>query len=589
MMIDDDLPLSPANDLRKRAEEIVRAAEVTKSTERLSPAEMRRLCHELQVHQIELEMQNEELHNMQGELEASWSQYFDLYDLAPVGYLTISAQGLILKANLTATTLLGVARGALVKQPLTRFILPEDQDIYYLHRKQPFAPGARQFVEIRLLSTEHPFFWALLQITTMQNGESWITINDITERKREEEARQRLQEQLLQAQKMESIGRLAGGMAHEFNNMLSVILGNAELAMKQVDLAQPLDNHLAEIIQAAQRSGKLTRQLLAFARQETIIPKILDLNETVAGMLNILRRLIGEEIDLAWLPGSDLWPVKMDPSQVDQILVNLCINARDAIAGVGKLTIETENAVCDAASCADHAGILPGEYVLLTISDNGSGMDKETLEHIFEPFFTTKKFGQSPGLGLATVYGIVKQSDGFISVYSELGLGTAIKIYLPRQVGQAVEAETACATETPKAGGETVLLVEDEPAVLKMTQRILERQGYVILAANTTDEAIRLAEEHAGGIDLLLTDVVMPNLNGQELAARIREGQPAMKCLFMSGYTADIIAQDGVLGEGVHFIQKPFLIKDLACKVREVLESTEGKQKKRKNRSVPGN
>ena len=402
---------------------------------------------------------------------------------------------------------------------------------------------------------------------------------DITERKQAEESQLHLHEQLIQAQKMESIGRLAGGVAHDFNNMLSVIMGNAELAMTDMDRAQPPYNYLEEIRKAGERAANLTRQLLAFARKQTAVPKVLDLNETVEGMLKMLRRLIGEDIDLAWLPGAGLWPVKVDPSQVDQILANLCVNARDAIAGVGKLTIETANAAFDEACGTGHAGFPSGEFVLLAISDNGCGLAKETLEHIFEPFFTTKEMGHGTGLGLATVYGIVKQNNGFINVYSEPGTGTTFKIYLPRQSGQALEAETATPAAIPKGQGETVLLVEDEPTILELTQKILKMQGYNTLTANTPDKAIRLAEEYPGVIHLLMTDVVMPKMNGRDLAKRLRPARPAMKCLFMSGYTADVIGRHGVLDEGIQFIQKPFSTRDLAIKLRAVLDDQDGGSK----------
>lgn len=559
--------------LRQRAEEKLKAN--TAATPRaLSLDEEKLLLHELQVHQIELEMQNEELRRMQGELEISWSQYFDLYDLAPVGYLTISEQGLILKANLTATSLLGVERATLVKQQLTRFILPEDQDIYYLHRNQLLKTGVRQSMEMRFLcAADRPVFWVFLQITPAQDGDCRVTLSDITDRKLAEETQKRLQEQLAQIGKMESVGRLAGGVAHDFNNMLSVILGNAELALNSVDLTQPLQNNLMEIRKAAQRSANLTRQLLAFACKETITPKVFDLNGAVEDMLKMLRRLIGEDIEVDWLPGENLWPIKADPSQIDQVLLNLCVNARDAIDGVGKLTIETGNVVFDETYCVDHVGILPGEYVLLGISDNGSGMDKEILEHIFEPFYTTKEFGQGTGMGMATVYGIVQQSYGFINVDSELGKGTTAKIYLPRQAAEQAVGIEAIEVESPKARGETVLVVEDELPVLKLIKMMLAMQGYVTLVANTTDEAIRLATEHVDKIHLLVTDVVMPDMNGRDLAARIQSIQPTIKVILMSGYTADIIAQNGVLDERFHFIQKPFSINEMANKVREVLDS----------------
>jgi PAS domain S-box-containing protein len=382
----------------------------------------------------------------------------------------------------------------------------------------------------------------------------------------------RLAAQFHQAQKLESLGRLAGGVAHDYNNMLSVILGYTEMAMARVDRADPLYHDLKEIRGAARRSADITRQLLAFARRQTIAPRTLDLNETVDGMLKMLRRLMGENINLAWLPQAGLWPVKMDPAQVDQILANLCVNARDAIGDVGKVTVETGNVAFDEVYCASHAGFKPGEYVLLAVTDDGCGMNKETLERIFEPFFTTKEVGKGTGLGLATVYGIVKQNEGFINVYSEPGKGTTFKIYLPRYEGAVAEVKAERMVEFPKGRGETVLLVEDEPAILNMGRIMLEGLDYTVLAAGSPGEAMRLTEEYSGDIHLLLTDVVMPEMNGRGLAARLRVQRPGIKCLYMSGYTANAVAHHGVLEEGVNFIQKPFTLKHLAVEVRKALD-----------------
>jgi signal transduction histidine kinase len=395
---------------------------------------------------------------------------------------------------------------------------------------------------------------------------------DITERKRAEAERENLQAQLTQAQKMESVGRLAGGVAHDFNNMLQAILDNTSLALEELPPASPARECLQEIQQSAQRSADLTRQLLAFARKQTVAPRILDLNEAIQGMLKMLRRLIGEDIDLTWMPGKELWLVNVDPSQVDQILANLCVNARDAIADVGKLTIETANAVFDDEYCAGHPDSTPGEYVLLAVSDNGCGMDAETLSHLFEPFFTTKALGQGTGLGLATVYGAVKQNHGFINVYSEPGQGTTFKIYLPRHAAKAVPLAEAGRAQAEACGSETILLVEDEPAILSVATKTLERLGYRVLAARTPGEAIRLAKERRGRIDLLITDVVMPEMNGRDLARNLQSLYPDIRRLFMSGYTANVIAHQGVLDPGVHFLQKPFSVQDLGAKIREALE-----------------
>jgi two-component system cell cycle sensor histidine kinase/response regulator CckA len=394
---------------------------------------------------------------------------------------------------------------------------------------------------------------------------------DMTDSKRAEKEKQTLQDRLALAQKMESIGRLAGGVAHDFNNMLGVILGNAELALKQVDRTHPLAVNLEEIRSAAEYSADLTRQLLAFARRQTVAPRVLDLNETVDGMLAMLQRLVGEDIDLTWIPCRDLWQVRVDPAQIDQILVNLTANARDSIAGVGKVSIETQNLVADDAYCTTHVGLGPGEYVMLAVRDNGCGMDPETLANVFEPFFTTKERGKGTGLGLATVYGVVKQNDGAISVYSKPGEGASFEICLPRYKSRSAPDLPQAPTTPATGGSETVLLVEDETMVLRLAKTMLAKLGYEVLSAATPGEAIRLAAEHAGEVHLVMTDVIMPEMNGRDLARHLRSVYPNLKQLFMSGYTADVIADQGVLEEGVHFIQKPFSMNDLAAKLREAL------------------
>jgi PAS domain S-box-containing protein len=728
--------------LRKRAEKQARTLEPIFLSAQ-TPETIEQILHELRVHQIELEMQNEELRTAQEEIETGRARYFDLYDLAPVGYCTLSEHGLFLEANLTATTLLGVARSALVRQPISRFILKEDEDIYYLHRKQLFETGEPQECELRLTKPDGTLIWVHLTSTIAQTEDGGlvcrVVLSDITERKQTEEAlvrqqrsiklfnrianvfltsprnevfadvlevilkaldsrfgffgyideagdlvspsmtrdvwdqcqvsdksivfprsswgglwgrsllekqtlianenlqvpqghvalenalatpivyndnlvgqfvvankaggydkhhrdllestaaqtapllfaiqeearrkiaHEKLENQLHQAQKMESVGRLAGGVAHDFNNMLGVILGHTEMALEEIDPAEPLHASLQAVQHAAERSAALTRQLLAFARKQTIAPKIIDFNDAVSGMLNMVRRLIGEDINLVWLPHSDLWPIKMDPSQLDQLLANLCVNARDAIAGVGNVTIKTDNISFDEAYCSQHPGFLPGDYVLLAISDNGCGMDKDTLLHLFEPFFTTKEQGKGTGLGLATVYGVVKQNNGFINVFSEPDQGTIFKIYLPRNQVKEGRLQDKEANRPVARGHETILLTEDEPAILSMATMMLERGGYTVLAAGSPGEAIRLATEHAGDIHLLMTDVIMPEMNGSDLAKNILSLYPHLKCLFMSGYTANVMAYQSILDGGVNFIEKPFSRGELAAKVREVL------------------
>ncbi len=440
-------------------------------------------------------------------------------------------------------------------------------------------------------AVEHPEKTVMVQYRHIHKSRDWVyceataqsflsepaingiiaSVRDITERRKAEEERKRLQVQLTQAHKMESVGRLAGGVAHDFNNMLGVILGHTEMALDQIDPGEPLYDDLQEINKAARRSADLTQQLLAFARKQTITPKVLDLNETVEKMITMLRRLIGEDIHLSWLPGEGLKPIKIDPSQIDQILANLCVNARDAISDTGEITIETGTASFDETYCTEHAGTCRGEYVLLAVSDNGCGMSKETLSLLFEPFFTTKKVGKGTGLGLAMVYGIVKQNNGFIEVYSEPGKGASFKIYLPRHSEKSNELPPG-KRATAEPGQETILLVEDERMILDMTARMLRKQGYMVLPASTPGEAMQLAREHAGPIHLLMTDVIMPEMNGRDLAKNLLSLYPDLKCLFMSGYTADVIAHHGVLDEGVHFIQKPFVLKEFAAKIRDVLD-----------------
>ena len=389
--------------------------------------------------------------------------------------------------------------------------------------------------------------------------------------KESEAKREALENQLIQAQKMESVGRLAGGVAHDYNNMLSVIIGYTELALEKLDAGQPLYNDIMEVHKAAMRSTKISRQLLAFARRQTINPVVLNLNEVVGNMLSMLRRLIGENIDLIWQPGSGLWPVKMDPVQIDQLLANLCVNARDAIADTGRIIIETHAVTLDEAYCAKHAGFAPGDFVQLAVSDDGEGMDPATLEMIFEPFFTTKGVGEGTGLGLATVYGIVKQNNGFINAYSELGKGTTFKIYLPR-IAEAASAEADVEkVRIPIGNGETILVVEDEGSILLLAERILRSLNYNVLTAGSPAEAIALSESYTGNIALLITDVIMPEMNGKEVAQHLTSRFAHMKCLFMSGYTASVIAHHGVLDAGVHFIQKPFSKLELAVSVRKAL------------------
>jgi PAS domain S-box-containing protein len=410
---------------------------------------------------------------------------------------------------------------------------------------------------------------------TDDQGKVWanlVSFIDITERQRAAAAHKRLEDELRQAQKLEAVGQLAGGVAHDFNNLLMSIMGYADLCLQELPPDHPVREWLDEILNDAQRSAAITKKLLTFARKQPVFPKVLNLNETVESELKLLRRLISERIQLIWMPGANLWPVEIDPSQIDQILINLCVNARDAISDTGKVSIETDNTTLDALFCAEHEGVLPGEYVQMAVSDNGCGMEKEILAHIFEPFFTTKEASEGTGLGLATVYGIVRQNRGLITVLSDPGKGTTFKIYLPRIAEKKAKPAGAKKRKTSKSRGETILLVEDERTVRTVCGLNLKALGYHVLAAETPAEAIDMASRYTDRIHLVLTDVVMSGMDGWQLAGRLEASRPGIKVLLMSGYPTGAIKSHGAFDEKSFFIAKPFSRDELALKVREVLE-----------------
>lgn len=516
----------------------------------------------------------EKLKSTMSILIGSEGKYRQLIETTGTGYVVLGEQGRVIDANQEYIRLTGhLHREEVIDHEMVEWVAP-----YHLERSADLVrtcveQGFARNYELDHVTATGDIIPIEINATMLCDAGSCQILSlcwDISERKKAEEDKQILQDQLLQSQKMESVGQLAGGVAHDFNNMLTAILGNANLAL----MSKPpkhLEAHLRAILDAGSRSADLTRQLLAFARKQAVTPKILDLNETVAGMIKMLQRLIGEDIGFYWRPGHNLWRLRMDPSQIDQILANLCVNARDAIAGVGKITIETANEVIDESYRATHLQVTPGDYVMIAVSDDGCGMGKEVRDHIFEPFFTTKELGKGTGLGLATVYGIVKQNDGFINVYTEPGKGSTFKVYLPRFTDAVTGFPVEAAKAYPSGSGETILLVEDEEIILDVAEKMLLILGYRVLRASTHTEALRLAKAHATEIELLITDVIMPEMSGRDLEQHIATIIPGLRCLFTSGYTANVMAGSGILTDDVHFLSKPFSMESLAHKVGEIL------------------
>jgi two-component system, cell cycle sensor histidine kinase and response regulator CckA len=450
--------------------------------------------------------------------------------------------------------------------------------------KTAVEAGVHQRVEEEFLHADGEVGYFELNIQPVPEGLVVLSI-DQTERRRAENRRDSLEEQLRQAQKLEAIGRLAGGVAHDFNNVLSVILGYSDDVIQSLEPSDPRWQDMKEIESAANRAAALTRQLLMFSRQQVLEPKVLDLNEVLSNMDRMLARTLGEQVELSFLPGAKLGHVRADRSNLEQVIMNLAVNARDAMPEGGRLTIETANVVADEAFVRQHLGCKPGAYVRLAVTDTGTGMDSATRARIFEPFFSTKEQGKGTGLGLSTVFGIVQQSGGGVWVYSEPGHGTTFKVYLPRIDAELDTPEQVLAT-VQLDGTETILLVEDEPAVREVARRILQRHGYQVLVADSPAEALRLCETHQGTIHVLVTDVVMPRLSGAQLAQQIALRRPALRVLYVSGYTDGSIESHGVLEAGVSFLQKPFTSDSLASKVRSMLN---GDSVKPPNGALPRN
>jgi PAS domain S-box-containing protein len=521
---------------------------------------------------------NAALRAAQENLRRSELNFRSLVTNAPYGICRCDSTGKILDANPAFLELLGDTSAELIGQHIFGLYADNDQwfDLAdFLRSSEPFKGLAAEWKRKDNTTT-------VVRISgrSVANGPEGVVFElfaeDVTERRA-------LEQQLRQSQKMEAVGRLAGGIAHDFNNLLMVISGYSEFLLERLGAEPHLRGPAQEIARAAERASSLTRQLLAFSRKQMLAPRIVNLNDVATENFKMLTRMIGEDIDLVMVPSANLWPVRADAGQIEQVIMNLAVNARDAMPSGGKLTIETSNVTLDEEYARFHAPSRPGDYVMIAISDTGAGMDSDTQSHIFEPFFTTKGT-KGTGLGLSTVYGIIKQSGGYIWVYSEVGRGTTFKIYLPRvasngetaaQVAAAIEVRNNEARNgNVEPGTETILLVEDEANLRYLARQYLEKQGYKVIEAADGAVAMQIAVAHEKVIHLLLTDVIMPGMNGRELAQRIAEIRPNVKILYMSGYTENVIGHNGMLDAGIRLLQKPFNLRDLKSKVREVLDTT---------------
>ena len=504
-------------------------------------------------------------------LRAAEASYETLVEHAPVGIYRSSLDGRFLSLNTALVRILGYDSAAdMLQLDLARDVYADPAERQRLVDRDSYTDREYDEVEATWKGKDGRLLTVQLSVRAVRNAARQVEyyetfVRDVTEQRR-------LQQQLVQVQKMEAVGRLAGGIAHDFNNLLTVITSYSDLLLEDLGKDDPKRDDVQQVLKAADGAASLTRQLLAFSRQQVLAPRVVNLNAVVEGLQKILRRVIGEDVELAAVLAPDLGAVKADVGQLEQVLMNLTVNARDAMPTGGKLTIETANVEHEPEYALEREAAAVGRFVMLAVTDTGVGMDEATKAKIFEPFFTTKEAGKGTGLGLATVYGIVNQSGGFIWVYSEPGNGTSFKIYLPRIDAPVEGVKTAGSVSVPR-GTETVLLVEDAAAVRAVAKQVLERQGYTVLEAPDGDVALHVAQKHRGPIHLLLTDVVMPVLSGRPLAEQLARVRPDMKVLYASGYTDDSVVRHGILEAGTAYLQKPFTPDSLARKVREVLDA----------------
>jgi PAS domain S-box-containing protein len=522
-------------------------------------------------HALALSAEERQRRQAEAAVRRSEERFRALVEHSSDALILLDIEGRVTYVTASSQRHLGWTAADMLGRSIFDFLHPDDRELAGARMADAVQrPGATITQELRFQHADGTWHnmegVGVNRLNEPSVGAIVINARDVTERKR-------LEEQLRQAQKMEAVGRLAGGVAHDFNNLLTAILGYCNLMLDEIPTADPLRQDLEEIRQAGDRAAALTRQLLAFSRRQMLQPQIIDINTLVRQMEKMLRRLIGEDIELVTALASELMQVKVDPASIEQVLVNLAVNARDAMPVGGRLTIETAMIDLDAAYAETHVTVVPGRYVMLAISDTGQGMDAATRARIFDPFFTTKEQGKGVGLGLSTVYGIVKQSGGYIWVYSEPGHGTVFKVYLPpAEVASALAAPVEPESEADKhRGWETVLLVEDEDAVRALAREVLRRQGYVVLEARHGLDALRVAERHQDPIHLLITDIVMPHMSGRDVARRLADVRPNMKVLFMSGYTDHAVVHRD-LTPGSAFLQKPFTPETFARKVRSVLD-----------------